>query len=67
VSPGQKLAVDPEVARVGVDLAVLKAKCGRLGLYATLHAIDDATKVYAKDVVDNLEHRARATTRKEKS
>jgi hypothetical protein len=45
------MSTKEEIARFGVELAVIKTKAGRLGLWRTVHAIDEATKAYIEDFV----------------
>lgn len=52
VKPKPKVVVAKDVIRFGIDLAVLKARAGRLGLWRTVHAIDEATKTYILDVLE---------------
>jgi cytochrome c556 len=38
------------IKRFGVELAMFKAKAGQLGLWETMHSLDDTTKTFIKDV-----------------
>ena len=42
--------MNKDVKSFGTELAIMKNKAGQLGLWQTLHALDDVTKEYIKDI-----------------